>query len=75
MRQPKQRATVHGRSGERFGRGFSREELRKAGLSMKQAVKLGAPVDTKRKTAREGNIEIVRALLKEKKLPKNKDKD
>ena len=52
---------------QRFGRGFSREELKKAGSNMKEAVKLGLPVDDKRKTAHEENIEAVKTFLQEKK--------
>jgi ribosomal protein L13E len=76
MKQTKQRATVLGRSGKRFGKGFSREELQKAGSNLKHVVKLGAPVDSKRRTAHEENIEIIKALLKEGKESKDsKGKD
>lgn len=51
---------------QRFGRGFSLEELKKAGLDPRDALKYGVPVDAKRKTAHEGNIEVVKAFLQEK---------
>lgn len=58
---------------QRLGRGFSREELKRAGSSLKEAVKLGVPVDDKRKTAHEENIEAVKTFLQEKR-PASKPK-
>jgi len=55
------------RGKQRCGKGFSREELKKAGLSEKDALKLKIPVDPKRKTAHEGNVEAVNAFLQDKK--------
>ncbi len=52
---------------QRVGRGFSRGELKKAGSSLKEALKLGVPVDDKRKTVHENNVEAVKAFLQEKK--------
>jgi large subunit ribosomal protein L13e len=52
---------------QRPGRGFSREELKKAGSSLKQALKLAIPVDAKRKTVHEENTEALKALLQQKK--------
>jgi ribosomal protein L13E len=52
---------------QRFGRGFSREELKKAESSPKEALRFGLRVDAKRKTAHEENIEAVKAFLQEKK--------
>lgn len=58
---------------QRYGRGFSREELKKVGLSLKEALKLGIPVDSRRKTAHEGNIEVVKTFLENMKAkPKSK---
>jgi len=51
---------------QRFGKGFSSGELKKAGISLKDALKSGIPVDSKRKTAHEENIEAVKAFLQEK---------
>ncbi len=62
---------------QRFGRGFSRDELRKAGTSLTEAVKLGVPVDSRRKTMHEDNVETVKTFLKDRKAaskPKKKPK-
>ncbi|MEM2971157.1 MAG: ribosomal protein L13e [Candidatus Bathyarchaeia archaeon] len=58
---------------QRFGRGFSREELKQAGISLKEALKLGIPVDFRRKTAHQENIETLKKFL-ESKLEKGKPK-
>jgi len=55
----------HGK--QRWGKGFSVGELRKAGLSLSDAVKLCVPVDARRKTAHEENVEAVKAFLKKRK--------
>lgn len=60
---------------QRNGRGFSREELKKAGLNLNEALKLRIPVDSRRKTLHEENVDIVKAFLKsEKSTPKRKRK-
>jgi ribosomal protein L13E len=51
---------------QRFGKGFSKEELRKAGTSLREAAKNKIPVDPRRRTAHEGNIQIVKALVEAK---------
>ena len=48
---------------QRYGRGFSREELKKAGLSLREALRLGISIDSKRKTAHDVNAEAVRVFL------------
>ena len=53
---------------ERVGRGFSREELKKAGSSLKEAVRLGLLVDNKRKTSHDGNVEAAKAFIQERRL-------
>ena len=53
---------------QRCGRGFSREELKKAGLSLKEALKLGIPVDSRRRTAHEENVGVVKTFLENKKV-------
>ena len=53
---------------ERLGRGFSREELKKAGSSLKEAVRLGLPVDNKRKTSHDENVEAAKTFVQEKRL-------
>lgn len=58
---------------QRFGRGFSREELKKAGSSLKEAVKLGLLVDDKRKTVHDQNVEAAKTFLQERR-PASKPK-
>jgi large subunit ribosomal protein L13e len=45
------------------GRGFSKEELREAALDFKKALKLGIPVDSKRRTLHEENVEALKEYL------------
>jgi large subunit ribosomal protein L13e len=52
---------------QRYGKGFSREELKRAGLSLKEALKFGIPVDSRRKTAHEENVKAVNTFLESKK--------
>lgn len=52
---------------QRYGRGFSREELKKTGLGFKEALKLGIPVDFRRRTIYEENINAIKGFLKSKK--------
>ena len=47
----------------RCGKGFSGEELKKAGLSFKDALRLGIPIDSKRRTAHEENVEAIETFL------------
>ena len=49
----------------REGRGFSLGELKAVGLSFKKAKKLGIPIDTRRRSAHEENVEKLRKLLSE----------
>lgn len=46
---------------QRSGRGFSPEELKKAGLNRADAKRLKLPADPRRKTAHEENIEALKA--------------
>jgi large subunit ribosomal protein L13e len=62
------------RGKQRAGRGFSREELKKAGSSLKEAFRLGLPVDARRKTVHEENVEAVKAFLPEKKQTSKPEK-
>jgi large subunit ribosomal protein L13e len=52
---------------ERNGRGFSLEELKKAGLNKAEAKKLEIPVDKRRKTAHEQNVQKIKSYAKKKK--------
>jgi large subunit ribosomal protein L13e len=58
---------------QRSGRGFSREELKKAGLNKAEAKKLEIPVDKRRKTAHDQNVKAIKAYA-EKKKAKTKPK-
>jgi len=65
------------REKQRDGKGFSREELKKAGTNMAEALKLRIPLDPRRKTAHEENIETVKTFVAQKKAeqkPKQKPK-
>ncbi len=50
--------------GLRRGRGFSRQELAEAGLSVEKARRLGIPVDLRRRSKHEWNIKILQEYLK-----------
>jgi large subunit ribosomal protein L13e len=56
----------------REGKGFSKEELKETGLSPGEAKRLGIPVDTRRKTSYEDNVETLKEYLKEAKEAKIK---
>jgi ribosomal protein L13E len=63
--------------GKRSGKGFSLEELKKAGLNPAEAKRLKLPVDKRRKTAHAKNVEAIKAHAKKKKAvakPKPKPK-
>lgn len=49
----------------RFGRGFSQGELANAGIHIKEALKLGIPVDIRRKTTHKENIEALKRFMAE----------
>jgi large subunit ribosomal protein L13e len=71
--------TVQRKDKTRRGRGFSRAELREAGTDFRQALKSCIPVDQRRKTKYENNIEILKQYLqnlgsKKKKKSKSLDK-
>jgi len=57
---------------KRCGKGFSREELKKARLSLREAVKLSIPIDSRRKTIHEENVNTIKNFLKNKKASKPK---
>jgi len=57
----------------RDGRGFSREEMKKAGLSPSLATKLGFHIDSRRKTVHSQNVTILELALKGK-LPRKRRK-
>lgn len=47
---------------KRSGRGFSISELKKAGLEAAEAARLGIPVDMRRTTAHDENVDSVKAF-------------
>ncbi len=54
--------TVTAQSGkQRTGKGFSPDELKEAGITAAEAKKMDMPVDWKRKTSHEENIECLKA--------------
>jgi ribosomal protein L13E len=60
---------------QREGRGFSCEELKKAGLNKTEAARIGIPTDPRRKTAHDENVEAIKAYAEKKKAeakPKTK---
>jgi len=62
---------------QRNGRGFSPEELKKAGLNPTEASRLGLPADLRRKTAHDENVQAIKAYVEKKKAetkPKPKPK-
>lgn len=52
---------------QRVGKGFSIGELKEAKLNIKKALKLGIPVDPRRRTTHEGNAKALNDLLETKK--------
>jgi large subunit ribosomal protein L13e len=61
---------------QRRGKGFSREELKRAGLSLKEALRFGIPVDSRRKTVHEENVKAVKTFLESMNAkPKGKSKN
>jgi len=60
---------------KRDGKGFSKAEVKKAGLNSVSARKMGLPVDPRRRTVHEENVAVVKAYAeKEKAKPKPKPK-
>jgi large subunit ribosomal protein L13e len=60
---------------QRSGRGFSPEELKKAGIDPAEAKRLEIPVDRRRKTAHDQNVEAIKAYAEKRKAeakPKQK---
>jgi len=53
------------RHGLRKGKGFSIGEIKAAGINIDMAIKLGIPVDKRRKTIREENVETLKKYCQE----------
>jgi len=63
--------SVHATVAKKFGkarkaRGFSRGELREAGLDFAQALRLRLPIDMRRKTRRAENVKVLKRFLRRK---------
>ena len=56
-------AYVHRKSRKRRGKGFSREELHEFNLSFRDALNLGIPIDKRRTTKHQSNIESIKLYL------------
>jgi len=56
-------AVVKRKRKARKGKGFSREELREVGLSLGEALKQKIPIDTRRSTKHEENVEMLKTAL------------
>lgn len=57
-------SVVHKKSGKkRMGRGFSRGELKKAGINFNQALHIGLPVDVRRRTMHDKNVKLAKQQL------------
>lgn len=59
-------AMVYSKGKKRAGKGFSEEELKAANLTIGEALKLKIPVDKRRKTKYEENIEALKKYLAQK---------
>jgi len=60
----KVQSAVQKKGGTKEGRGFSRGELREVGVDLKQALKLGMPIDLRRKTKHEENVKALKQHLR-----------
>jgi large subunit ribosomal protein L13e len=58
----------------RKGKGFSREELRTAGLSFREALKSGVSIDIRRRTIHKENVEAVKSFKSKKTRSKSGEK-
>jgi len=53
-------AVVRRKNKNREGKGFSQAELKEAGICYKRALRTGIPIDLRRRTKHEENIELLR---------------
>ena len=58
-------AVVWKKTKERKAKGFSRAELKEIGLSLGDALKLGIPIDSRRRTKHEENVKVLKKNLKQ----------
>ena len=52
---------------QRLGKGFSREELKKAGVNLAVARAIELPIDMRRRTVHDENVEAIKAYAAEEK--------
>ncbi len=52
---------------QRLGKGFSREELKKAGVNLAVARAIELPIDMRRRTIHDENVEAIKAYAAEEK--------
>jgi len=57
------KAVVRRKNRNREGRGFSRSELKEAGIDLERALKLRIPTDLRRRTKHTNNIEVLRRYM------------
>jgi predicted flap endonuclease-1-like 5' DNA nuclease len=57
-------AVVKRKNRESKGKGFSRSELKEVSLSTTEALKLSVPIDTRRSTKHEKNVQTLRLYIK-----------
>jgi ribosomal protein L13E len=53
---------------QRSGRGFSLEELKKAGLNFAEARRIGVPADLRRRTVHDENVKVLKAYAEKKRV-------
>lgn len=53
----------------RSGRGFSRKELKQAKMTPKYALRLGLPIDLRRRTSHTENVKLAKSMLKSRLKP------
>lgn len=52
---------------QHMGRGFSPDELKKAGLNLQEARRIELPIDFRRRTAHDHNVEIIKTFAAQEK--------
>ena len=57
------RAAVKRKRKTRWGKGFSQDELSEVGLGFRQALRLGVPIDARRRSKHKENVETLRKHL------------
>jgi len=63
-------AIIQRKRKNRRGKGFSQNELKEAGIDPNRALKLGIPIDLRRKTKHLENVELLERYLRSLGTPK-----